>query len=225
MRKTILIILFISVQQAYGSLPWFSYISYGPSFGGSVTSAKPLKSFDGITGLNKVFQPGFSTGMHISLRRPLTCFELGFEYASEGSTIRYKPERGSFEAGYVKLYQHDFKFFNIQMPVGMMFQVHEGTNTTHRFGFSVLPRYLIRSMEYQEIQYISGAKERDILFQKNGGITIGMRLQYGIEIPLLYDHAIRIEPYVTVLPDFKNYTDSQPNVWGFGLRNTFFINR
>lgn len=227
MRKIYFILFFLaSCFVVKSQAPWYSNVSFGPSFGGVFTFAKP-DAIKNKEKLKALLQPGFTVGATLSYRKLNTYYELGFDYVSEGYSYNYQPEANSYESLSVKQYKNEIKYYSIQMPLSLTFPVHEGVYTTQLFGVSITPKYLLRQIDFNETEYKGGARERDILKSENAyqPLNWGLNINYAVEIPILYDYSLRISPYVLFSNFNSDIKDKQVLFPGFGIKNTFFIYR
>lgn len=188
-------------------------------FGGLLSTGKSSSFIPSSTGYRNI-NTGSVFGFAFTKRTYTYNYHLGVNYLNEGYMYTIINSKETPLNKLVKSNEVENKYISIAIPMGLSYTVSESRTSTVDIGFALLPKFLIKQMQYVKIYYENDIVEKDVFKKKSeyNKLSLGLNVFASIEIPINYDYSVSIIPNL----QFNHYGSAKPdyrsNLFSFGIK-------
>lgn len=188
-------------------------------FGGLLSTGKSSSFIPSSSGYRNI-NTGSVFGFAYTKRTYTYNYHLGINYLNEGYMYTIINSKETPLNKLVKSNEVENKFISLVIPMGLSYTVSESRTSTVDIGFALLPKLLMKQIQYIKINYENDVVEKDVFKRKSeySSLSLGLNVFASIEIPINYDYSVSVIPNL----QFNHYGSSKPdfksNLLGFGVK-------
>ncbi len=188
-------------------------------FGGLLCAGKSNELSSNASAYKKI-NIGSIFGFEYIKRTYAYNYHLGLNYLNEGYKYTLINSKETPLNQFIQSQEIENKFISIALPLGLSYTVSETRTSTVDIGFKVLPKMLLKQINYVKNNYVNELVDIDNLNKKSefNALSFGMNLFASIEIPINYDYSISVIPNI----QFNNYgskkAELKSNLTCFGIK-------